>query len=290
MEAARLLRPWWTLLLVAVGVMLVVLAFTGDFSLADSIPNTASLVLIVATMAFFSEYIDSSLGMGYGTTLTPVLLLMGYSPLQVVPAILFSECVTGIASGLSHHRAGNVDFRRGSRARRTMTILVACSIVGTVAAVFLALNLPQTVIKSYIGLMILGIGVYILIARNRPGRFSWGKIVGLGGVAAFNKGISGGGYGPLVTGGQILSGVEEKSAVGITSLAEGLVCFVGLVLYFFFGSGVDWLLAGSLAIGAMLSVPAAVWTVKIMPERALRNSIGYATVFLGLLSLIRVVL
>lgn len=289
MDTRRFLRPLWTAFLVGVGGSLVLLALAGDFSLSETIPSMSILILIVATMAFLSEYVDSSLGMGYGTTLTPVLMLMGYSPLQVVPAILFSECLTGIASGLSHHRAGNVDFRRGSRARRTMAILAACSLVGTLAAVFLAVNLPKRAIELYIGIMIFGIGIYILVARNGRGRFSWRKIIGLGGVAAFNKGISGGGYGPLVTGGQILSGVEEKSAVGITSLAEGLVCLVGLALYLLFGKPMDWFLAGSLTVGALLSVPAAVWTVKVLPERALRSSIGYATVFLGALTLIRVV-
>ena len=37
--------------------------------------------------AFIAEYFDSSLGMGYGTTLTPVLLFMGYTPMQIVPAV-----------------------------------------------------------------------------------------------------------------------------------------------------------------------------------------------------------
>ena len=44
--------------------------------------------------AFIAEYFDSSLGMGYGTTLTPVLLFMGYTPMQIVPAVLLSEMIT----------------------------------------------------------------------------------------------------------------------------------------------------------------------------------------------------
>ena len=35
--------------------------------------------------ALFCEYIDSALGMGYGTTLTPLLLLAGFDPLEIVP-------------------------------------------------------------------------------------------------------------------------------------------------------------------------------------------------------------
>ena len=40
--------------------------------------------------AFICEYMDSTLGMGYGTTLTPILLMMGYNPLQIVPVVLIS--------------------------------------------------------------------------------------------------------------------------------------------------------------------------------------------------------
>lgn len=43
-----------------------------------------------------------------------------------------------------------------------------------------------------------------------------------------------GGYGVVVTGGQILSGVNGNNAVGITSLAEELTCIVGVIVFFSF--------------------------------------------------------
>ena len=71
--------------------------------------------------------------------------------------------------------------------------------------------------------------------------FSWWRIGGLGTLAAFNKGISGGGYGPLVTAGQVLSGIRGRNAVGITSLAEGVTSIVGFGIYFL--SGPSWITA-----------------------------------------------
>ena len=53
----------------------------------------------------------------------------------------------------------------------------------------------------------------------------------LGLWASLNKGLSGGGYGPLVCGGQLLAGMNEKEAIGITSLAEGLVCVVDVTIF-----------------------------------------------------------
>ena len=282
----RLLKSSWTFAILGLGSILVYLTFDRSFSLAGQFGGTYSLFLILVAVAFMAEYVDSSLGMGYGTTLTPLLMILGFSPLQVVPAVLLSEFLSGITSGLYHHSLGNVDLGRGTPARRTAMILAACSLVGTLAAVLLAVSLPRTLVKAYIGLMILAIGLYILLARTRPA-ISWSRIVGLGTVAAFNKGISGGGYGPVVTGGQILSGVSEKSAVGITSFAEGLVCLVGLLLYLCLGKSLDLGLALPLTLGALFSVPAAVWTVKVLPEKILRRAIGYATLFLGLLTLLK---
>lgn len=59
------------------------------------------------------------------------------------------------------------------------------------------------------------------------------------------------GYGPVVTGGQLLAGIEGKNAIGLTSLAEGLTCIVGVLVYLIITSSVDWSLAPYLLIGAV---------------------------------------
>jgi uncharacterized protein len=281
------LMRFWFMCLLAAAAGLVVLTFSRDFSLVKAVDSAVVVMVILFALAFFAEYVDSSLGMGYGTTLTPVLLIMGFSPLQIVPAVLFSEFIAGISAGGLHHRLGNVDLNVRTQAGKSMLILAGCSIVGTVIAVFFALSLPITVVKSYIGIMILLIGLFIIFGSRILGGFSWSKIVGLGTIAAFNKGISGGGYGPLVTGGQVMIGVSGKNAIGITLLAEGLVCFVGLTLYVTFHGWPEWNLAIPLVMGAIISVPAATWTVKILPERSIRKYIGYATIFLGTLTLVK---
>ncbi len=279
-------RFGWTVGLVAAGALLLGLTFLRVPSLEL---GGAWRFVAIAAMAFLAEYVDSSLGMGYGTTLTPLLMIVGFSPLQIVPAVLLSEFLTGISAGVLHHRVGNVDLRRGTRAYRTAWVLGVCSVVGALGAVALAVKLPKQAVKLYIGVMVLAVGVFIILAGKGIGRFSWGKIIGLGTIAAFNKGISGGGYGPLLTGGQVLAGVPGKHAVGITSFAEGIVCLVGLVAYLAVGKPLDWALAVPLVAGAMASVPAAAWTVRLLPESLLRRSIGYATAFLGMLTLITLI-
>jgi uncharacterized membrane protein YfcA len=244
----------------------------------------------IVLIALCCEYVDSSLGMGYGTTLTPILLLMGYEPAQIVPSVLLSEFMTGILAGILHQEVGNVSFKRGSRPFKVALVLAACSIVGTIVAVFIAVNVPKWVLKTYIGVLVLAMGATILLTMNRTFAFSWKKVIGLGLVAALNKGLSGGGYGPVVCSGQVLTGMGEKEAISITSLAEGLVCIVGVIAYVLTGNGaLDWRIAPSLVLGALISVPFATITVKKLSMRNLRWAIGSAVTALGLYTLVNVV-
>lgn len=236
---------------------------------------------LVIGLAFICELADSALGMGYGTTLTPVLLLLGYEPAEIVPAVLFSECVTGFLAGFVHHEFGNVSFRAGSRDFKVMAMLSALSVVGVLAAVLIAVRLPTWAVKVYVGVLVLAIGLALLWSRNRSYRFSWRRIAGLGLIAAFNKGISGGGYGPVVTGGQVLSGIEARSAVGIASLAEGITSLVGVITYLVLGSAFPILLAPSLMLGAVLSVPFAAYAVSRSREHAMARVIGAVSTILG---------
>jgi len=265
-------------------------------------------------LAFICEYMDSTLGMGYGTTLTPLLLIMGYEPLQVVPVVLISELFSGLLAGVFHHKEGNVNFkpkiirlpeiieelktlgyirtlRKGIPMHlKVALLLAACSIIGTVSAVFIAINIPKFWVKLYIGLLVLSMGIIIIICFNKKFNFSWKKIIGLGLVASFNKGVSGGGYGPVVTSGQILSGVDGKSAVGITSLAEGLTCAVGIAMYFLISKNpLDLKLAPFIVVGAVLSVPFSAKSVKKMTEKRLKLAIAILTIVLGTFTIIKTI-
>ncbi len=245
------------------------------------------MAALVIPLAFFCEFIDSSLGMGFGTILAP-LLLLGFEPLDVVPSILFSECVTGLLAALAHHRVRNVDFRFRSRDTKVALALGACAVGGTVAATLLALHLPRRLLQIWIGTLVLAMGVLILSALRHTFRFTWRRIAILGTVASFNKGLSGGGYGPLVTGGQMLSGIGVRNAVGITSLSEGITCLVGFVLYGLLRPQVNWWLVFCVTGGAVLSLPLAARLLSRIPEKAGRLVVGTLIAVLGGLTLLRV--
>lgn len=245
-------------------------------------------IVIIILLAFVSQYTDASLGMGYGTSLTPILLVMGFGLIEIVPALLLSQFITGIMGGLFHHYFENVDLRIGSTDLRITGILTLCSIVGVSISVIAFVNLPEAYIELYIGVLVLTIGAVVLLTFERTFVLTMKKIVGLGLFAAFNKGISGGGYGPIATGGQILSGVHSKSAIGIASVAEGLTSIAGAILLFIFVPEANWDLVPWLLLGGLVSVPIAAFTVKKVHARNLRVMVGIAICALGVITLAKV--
>ncbi|QIK37673.1 TSUP family transporter [Caldichromatium japonicum] len=137
--------------------------------------------------------------MGYGTTLTPLLLLIGLDPLNIVPAVLLSELMTGLAAGIMHHRDGNIDLIGDPQARYTLWLLAALSTLGAASAALVAIRLPGPWLTLTIAVIILAMGAITLLTARRRICYRVEGILALGLVAAFNKGLSGGGYGPLVT-------------------------------------------------------------------------------------------
>jgi len=213
--------------------------------------------------------------------------LAGFEPLQIVPAVLISELMTGLAAALLHQHDGNVDFLRDAKARRTAWLLALLSGVGALLAVWVAVSISRFWLGLFISGIVLAMGIIVLATRNRQVPFHAGGIVAVGAVAAFNKGLSGGGYGPLVTAGQVVSGLPAKSAVAVTSLAESLTCLIGVLGYLAAGKSIACGLAVPLTQGGLLSVPMATLTVRHLPERTMRSLVGIITLALGCVALLK---
>ena len=238
-----------------------------------------TLLALIALMAFICEYIDSSLGMGYGTILSPVLIIMGFDPLIVLPAVLFSQALGGFVAAVFHHGFENVNFTAGSRDSKIVLIITIFGIVATIFAALIAVNIPGTVLKTYIGCLILVMGIIML--SRRQFKFSWNKMIGIGILSAFNKGISGGGFGPVVTSGQIISGHQHKNAIGVTTLAEAPICISAFLTHMLARGAADWPLITALCIGSVAVAPlGALTTKKIAPEK-LKFILGVLVALLG---------
>lgn len=248
------------------------------------------ILVIVIVLGFIMEIVDAAIGMGYGTILAPVLFVIGFDFFQIVPAVLISQLIGGLLASLFHHKFKNVNFAMGGEHLRTAMVLGGLSAAGAVASVLVAISLSKFYLSLYIGLLATILGFVVFATRNRKYDFSWPKMIGIGLLAAFNKGLSGGGYGPIVTAGQIMSGVAEKSAVSITSLSETLVSLTAVFTYILTGGSVDWILTVCLVISVSFSAPVAAFIVKKTESGKLKVLIGVATFLLGVATILKVTL
>ena len=173
-----------------------------------------------------------------------------------------------------------------SQDAKVIFILAGCGIVGALVGVATAVNIPEMAMTTYIGVVVLATGMVILLRKSYRSSISWKGLVGVGTLSSFNKGISGGGYGPLVTGGQIISGREAKSSVGSTTVAEAVVCLVGFLGYMLMAGNIFWSLAAATSIGSVIAGPFAALTVRRINAAKLKIIIGFATIILGTYTLL----
>ena len=234
----------------------------------------------VILLAFVFESVDSASGMGFGTALAPLLFVLGFAPLQVVPALLATEAATGLLAGMLHHEFRNIElaWRPLNAAARSLLLIGGLGAAGAVASAVLAyyaVPLPETVIKTYVAVLVLLMGALILLHHwitpqktYRPARL--GIFAALAGV---NKGLGGGGYGPVLTLGAIFAGIIEKSATAIATLAEGCVSTFAVLAFLVIGAAgveVDLTLLPSLWIGAFPAGVIGPYAVRVIPNRVWR--------------------
>ncbi len=236
-------------------------------------------------LCFTCELIDSGLGMGYGTILTPTLLLLGYSAADIVPTVLVSELCSGFAASFFHHDIKNVDLKPRGRDFLPAVLLASGSVVGVTIGVSFALSVPGDLLKLAIGVIVFSAGLFVVLLSRRTLVYRHWKMLLLSGIASFNKAVSGGGYGPLVTSGQLLTGVRSQAAVGITSFAEAFTCVVAVALFTFQGESLNFDLLLPMCTGALISVPCSVFAIHHTTEDRLKTVIGVLTMIMGGLTL-----
>ena len=239
---------------------------------------TAGILLV----AFIAALIDTSLGMCYGTILAPILLIAGYSPEVAVPTILFSQLIVDIVGGLTHIKVKNFT-------RRDIKVALLVAIPATIfvsLGVFLNINLPRIITKACVGLIVTVLGLLLLLGVKL--RKTSKRLVFISGLAGFNKGFMGGGFGPVVVSGQVVLDHDVRPSVSIGDIAEAPVCIVGLLASAVLGN------LSFLPIYLIVTIPALIAsligphiTIKISKKYA-EKAIGMTTLILGFITILKV--
>jgi len=244
--------------------------------------------LLLIVPAFLTAMIDIVFGMGFGLTLTPILLLLGFPPHEIVPALLFSSLMGNIFSSIFNHKFKNVDFSLCSKHFNMSMLIGILGIAGSFIGASISIGISNFYLSLYIGLLIVGLGLFLLLNKKMKASFSWLKLVFLSLFGSFNKGISGSGFGPIVTTGMIIMDVNEKAAVSIQTFSELFVSISGFLTFILAGSQISWNLVLPLSVGVISSTPLAAFVVHKFESKTLRNAIAMVTVVLGSLTLLSV--
>jgi len=249
-------------------------------------------LLLLVILGFAAGFLDSCFGIGYGTALTPMLILLNLPILEAIPAVLFSHIIASAVTAVAYQLHGNVHFSLSSEDSKIAAALSITGVVGAALAVFIFLLffcVNPAYLQIYIGITVLLVG--ILVLANIRWNFSWPRIATLGVVAGFNKSLTGGGYASMVTGGQLMSGRESKEAIGSTTIPKAIISTSALLLYILLGrfllNPLFFQLAIPLTVGAAISAPIASYLVKRASTKRMSKMIGVAIVTLGTLTLLK---
>lgn len=250
-----------------------------------------SIVWYVVAMCAFFEFMDSAGGMGYGTALTPLMLVLGFDPKQVVPCVMITEAVTGIIAGLVHGEFANVEWKFKPINETTKLVMIVCAVgivcvCFSITAVYAALKVHKVWIKLYVAMLLVVMGVCSLITAKKAFGYRPKLMLLFAGVGGFNKGIGGGGYGPVITVGGLLSGIPVKSMVAITSFAEGVTCVFAVCCWLVLlkaGIVIDYLLLPSFVIGTIIASVGAPYVTRVFPEKAWKIIVPVYCCFLAIL-------
>lgn len=233
------------------------------------------IIWYVVLIAMLFEFMDASAGMGFGTALTPLLLVLGFDPKQIVPAIMIQQGIAGIVGAFLHREFQNVEwkFRPMSETVKLWLIIaiVGCLAVAfSITAIYAYFNVAKIWIKLYVACLLLMMAIISFYQGRKERPYRPKKMLMFAGLAGFNKGVGGGGYGPVVTIGGLISGVPVKSMLAVTAISEGTVStFAILVWLALLSSGVtiDYVLLPSLMIATMFSAVAAPYMIRVFPEK-----------------------
>ncbi|MFH1999958.1 MAG: sulfite exporter TauE/SafE family protein, partial [Planctomycetota bacterium] len=229
----------------------------------------------VMLLAMFFEFMDASAGMGFGTALTPMLLVLGFDPLQIVPVVMIQQGAAGLVGAFLHREFENVEWKFKPMSE-TVKLWLIIGVIGCVAvafsitAVYAMLKVGKVWIQLYVAILLLGMGVISVLRSKAERPYRPRRMIFFSALAGFNKGVGGGGYGPVVTVGGLISGVPVKSMLAVTAITEGTVSTFAIIVWFIMlgtGTTIDFVLLPTMMLATVFSAVFAPYMTRVFPER-----------------------
>ena len=235
-------------------------------------------LIVVALAGFFASMVDGALGMGFGPTSSSILLSQGISPAAASATVNLAKIATGLASGVSHWRFGNID-------RRIVLKLAIPGAVGALVGTTVLANVDGDQIRPFLAILLMLVGVRILfrfsraVTANRDFRedteldirapeFNESGLEIVATAGGVTNGLVGA-WGPVVTPFLLHRGLPPRYAIGSVNTAEVAVAVVSVGSLFasLGGEGLNLGVVLAMLVGGVLAAPLAAYVVRFFPPR-----------------------
>ena len=246
----------------------------------------ATTFLLMLFTGFIAQMIDGSMGLGYGTISTTILLAIGVPPAIVSSRVHSARVFSSGVSGYSHNRYGNINKKLF---RTIVWPGVIGAIIGAALAVFAQkynlswVRIPLSIYTTYLG--------YYIIQKAFKKRQHEAKVKRAGWLAAvggFMDAFAGGGWGALVTSTLISKRKSPRYVVGSVCLAEFFVVFASAVTFFILLKHLPILEVLGLILGGVIAGPIAAKLVGKIPIKTMYLLVGLVVVLTSLFTLYKV--
>jgi len=234
-------------------------------------------LIVVAIAGLVAQFVDGSLGMGYGLTSSTLLIFAGLSPAAASASVHLAEVGTTALSGVAHHRFGNVDWHAVRR------IAIPGGIGAFLGATLLS-SLSTESAKPLASTLLFTLGIYVLLRFllgkqrvSRKGQPGLRFLAPLGLIGGFVDATGGGGWGPVTTPTLLADGrLAPNRVVGTVSASEFIVA-ISASAGFFTALGGEVLrmeFVAALLAGGFIAAPIAAYMVRHLNPRLLGVIVG----------------
>jgi len=236
-------------------------------------------------VGFLAQIIDGSLGMAYGVSANSFLMGLGVPPALASASVHTAEVFTTAASGLSHWRLGNIDWQIIKR-------LAVYGVFGGIIGAYLLSNVDGNLIKPWVALYLLAMGIRILVKAFRPvngvSKALRKRLPILGVFGGFMDAIGGGGWGPVVTTTMLANGEPPRQTIGSVNLSEFFVTTAEAVTFFLTLGALNYPVVIGLLLGGAVAAPLGALLVKKIPTKTMLIVVGLLVIGLQIRTLVQI--
>ncbi|MBM7660075.1 putative membrane protein YfcA [Bacillus mesophilus] len=236
-------------------------------------------ILLGACVGILSGYF----GIGGGFVLTPILLLMGLSPIVAIATSLLFTIGTSFSGIIAHFRMKNIEFKTGMVI--ALSGLVATQLAHPFVMLLKNLNIEEIAIPVFY-ILLAGYFAYTLLTHKKKEantevktRNTWlaPLLIGLaGGFISTTLGVGGG----FIIVPLLISfvGLQPRKAVGTSLFAVLFIVIAGFITYST-SISIDYPFAFTLIAGALIGGQLGAYLTRIFKDAEIKKFLGFLYVF-----------